>query len=77
MSPATAVSVIIPAYNEELSLPRLLTSIAAARTRSEAQGRTVVEVPMRGIATARNAGALAASALVIAFVGADSQLHPM
>lgn len=93
--PSPALSVIIPAYNEERLLPRLLTSIAAARRNDEVQvivannastdrtadvarehGATVVDVPERGIAAARNAGVRAATAPIVAFVDADSHLHP-
>lgn len=96
----SVLSVIIPAYNEERWLPRLLASIADARTVSAAgaapievivadngstdrtgevareHGATVVDVPTRGIAAARNAGARVATAPIVAFVDADSHLHP-
>lgn len=93
-------SVVIPAYNEERYLPRLLTSLHAARTFyaggpqaievivadnaskdgtaavARQHGCRVIPVEKRCIAAARNGGAAAASGEVLAFIDADSQLHP-
>jgi glycosyltransferase involved in cell wall biosynthesis len=92
-------SVVIPAYNEEQLLPRLLDSIDAARriyggvNRIEvivadngstdrtaaiaaARGCQVVTVDKRVIAAVRNGGARVARGDIIAFVDADTQIHP-
>ncbi len=96
-----AISLVIPAHNEEALLPRLLESVAAARERYAAAGGGAVEVVVaddastdrtaaiaaaagcvvapleaRRIAAARNAGAAASSGAVLAFVDADSRIHP-
>ncbi len=96
-----SISLVIPAFNEEVLLPRLLKSIQAAcevfAARSggsvevivadnastdltadvaRAFGCRVVAVERRVIAAARNGGARAASASIIAFVDADLQIHP-
>ena len=100
MSGAPRFSLIIPAYNEEAYLARLLDSVERAPVRY-AGGRESVEVIVaddgstdatagiarergcrtiaaeaRCIAQARNAGARAARRAVLAFVDADSQVHP-
>jgi glycosyltransferase involved in cell wall biosynthesis len=93
----TRFSVIIPAYNEQHYLPRLLRSIDIARANFEGGvqvivadnastdktadvarrfGATVVTVPKRSIAAARNGGASAASGQILCFIDADSKLHP-
>ena len=92
-------SLVIPAYNEERLLERLLDSVDAARaaygpagaievivadnmsTDRTAQiaarrGCRVVPAEKRVIAAARNAGARAARGEILAFVDADSQVHP-
>ena len=93
-------SLVIPAYNEESCLPRLLDSVDRARAAyaggpaaievivadnastdatprlARCRGCLVVHVPERVIASARNAGAAAASGEVLAFVDADSLVHP-
>ncbi len=97
-----AISLVVPAWNEEALLPRLLESVEDAGRRLEAarqgaaietivadndssdstaaiasaRGCKVVAVAERAIAAARNAGAAAATADVIAFVDADSLVHP-
>ncbi len=103
MAPETTVlrfSLIVPAFNEERYLPRLLDSVEAARgayTRGAAaveviladnastdrtaevastRGCRVVRVLKRSIAATRNAGARSALGPVLAFVDADSQVHP-
>jgi glycosyltransferase involved in cell wall biosynthesis len=97
---AAGFSVVIPAFNEEAYLPRLLDSIDRARERyagspnavevivaddgstdstaavARARGCRAVAAGARHIARARNAGARAASGHVLAFVDADSQIHP-
>jgi len=94
------ISVVIPAWNEEAYLPRLLDSVDAARARfpggseqievvvadnastdrtaeiAAARGCRVVRVEKRVIAAARNGGAAAARGAIIAFVDADSTIHP-
>jgi glycosyltransferase involved in cell wall biosynthesis len=92
-------SLVIPAYNEEALLPRLLDSIDVARvtcgigdaievivadnmsTDRTAQvaaerGCRVVTVEKRIIAAARNGGAGVARGEIVAFIDADSQVHP-
>jgi glycosyltransferase involved in cell wall biosynthesis len=91
---------VIPAWNEEALLPRLLDSVRVARDRcargsdsvevvvadngstdatarvAAAAGCAVVPVARRVIAAARNAGAAAARGEVLAFVDADTRIHP-
>lgn len=91
---------IIPAYNEEHYLPRLLDSVDVARKRfsegpeavevivadnrstdgtaqvAPARGCRVVSVEKRVIAAVRNGGAAAARGEILAFVDADSEIHP-
>lgn len=92
-------SVVIPAYNEERLLGRLLDSVEVARatygqhdaievivadnvstdrTASIAadRGCYVASTEKRVIAAVRNAGARAARGEILAFVDADSQVHP-
>lgn len=92
-------SLVIPAYNEERLLPRLLDSLDAARaaygspaaievivadnastdgtaTIAIARGCRVVPVEKRVIAASRNGGARVARGEILAFVDADSQVHP-
>jgi glycosyltransferase involved in cell wall biosynthesis len=92
-------SLIIPAYNEEGLLPRLLDSIDVARSTygvsdaieiivadnlstdhtaqiASARGCRVVTVEKRVIAAVRNGGARAARGAIVAFIDADSQVHP-
>jgi glycosyltransferase involved in cell wall biosynthesis len=92
-------SLIIPAYNEERLLPRLLDSIDIARSTygdrnaievivadnlstdrtasiASERGCRVVSVEKRVIAAVRNSGARAAQGEIVAFIDADSQLHP-
>lgn len=93
-------SVVVPAFNEERYLPRLLRSVHAARSAypggrdaievivadnastdrtaevASARGCRVVRVGKRTIAAARNAGARNALGSVLAFVDADSRIHP-
>jgi glycosyltransferase involved in cell wall biosynthesis len=94
------ISLVIPAYNEEQLLPRLLDSVEAARERfrhgrsaievivadnlstdatariARERGCTVVTETKRCIAAVRNRGAQAARGELLAFVDADSRLHP-
>lgn len=94
------LSLVIPAFNEEKLLPRLLETVELAKQRyrhgpdaaevlvadnastdrtaevAAARGCRVVRVEERRIAAARNAGAWAASAPLLAFVDADSRLDP-
>jgi len=98
--PTSRISIVIPAYNEEVYLPRLLAGVATARARYRGGAETlevivadnastdgtarvalergcgVIPVAKRVIAAARNAGARAARGEVLAFVDADSQIHP-
>jgi glycosyltransferase involved in cell wall biosynthesis len=92
-------SVVIPAYNEEKLLPRLLDSLDVARAAygpadavevivadnmstdrtaqyAAARGCNVIKVEKRVIAAVRNGGARAARGDILAFVDADSQVHP-
>lgn len=95
-----AISVIIPCYNEAALLPRLLTSIDAARRAfgggpegvevivsdnastdgtaaiAVARGCRVVSSAIRRIGAVRNAGAASARGAIVAFIDADSQVHP-
>lgn len=99
-SPAPRHSLVIPAYNEEACLPRLLESVTAARVRyaggpgavevvvadnastdataevARLHGCRVVRVEKRNIGASRNGGALSARGEVLAFVDADSRIHP-
>ena len=94
------ISLIVPAYNEERYLPRLLDSVEAAVVASQLQpgnleivvadngstdataaiaggrGCRVVASAPRSIGATRNAGARAARGDVLAFVDADSRIHP-
>jgi len=94
------ISLVIPAFNEEHYLPRLLQSVDSARQRyqaganevevivadnastdstaslARARGCRVVEVEKRAIAAARNGGARVATGQVLAFIDADSEIHP-
>jgi glycosyltransferase involved in cell wall biosynthesis len=94
------IALVIPAYNEEALLPRLLRSVADARIRfdraggrlevivadnnstdqtaevARSHGCCVTRVERRVIAAARNGGARAATSQVLAFVDADTQVHP-
>jgi len=93
-------SLIIPAYNEEAYLPRLLDTVDRARARYHAgaalievivadnastdrtadiartRGCQVVAVEKRVIAASRNGGARSARGDILAFVDADTQIHP-
>jgi len=92
-------SVVIPAYNEERLLGRLLDSLDVARTAhghadaievivadnvstdrtaeiAANRGCRVVSVEKRVIGAVRNGGARAARGEFLAFVDADSQVHP-
>jgi glycosyltransferase involved in cell wall biosynthesis len=92
-------SVVIPAYNEEKLLGRLLDSLDVARAAygnadaievivadnvstdrtaeiARARGCRVALVEKRVIAAVRNAGARAAVGEHLAFVDADTQVHP-
>lgn len=92
-------SLVIPAYNEERLLPRLLDSIDVARDAfgdrdaievivsdnmstdgtariAATRGCRVATVEKRVIAAARNGGARIARGGIIAFIDADSQVHP-
>ena len=92
-------SLVIPAYNEERLLPRLLDSLDVARTTygradaievivsdnastdrtaaiAAARGCQVVSTGKRVIAAVRNAGARGARGEILAFVDADTQVHP-
>jgi glycosyltransferase involved in cell wall biosynthesis len=96
---APRYSVVIPAYNEERLLGRLLDSVDVARAAyghedaievivadnvstdgtaaiAAARGCQVARVEKRVIAAVRNAGARAARGELLAFVDADTQIHP-
>jgi glycosyltransferase involved in cell wall biosynthesis len=94
------ISVVVPAFNEERCLPRLLDDIAQAKQRyrrganavevvvadngstdatariAEQHGGRVVSVIPRRIGAVRNGGARAAQGQILAFVDADTRLHP-
>jgi glycosyltransferase involved in cell wall biosynthesis len=96
----THISLIIPAFNEELYLPALLDTVDVARQRytggsqaveiivadnastdhtaeiARSRGCRVIYVEKRSIAAARNGGARVAQGETVAFVDADSQIHP-
>jgi glycosyltransferase involved in cell wall biosynthesis len=91
---------IIPAYNEEHYLPRLLDSVDKARVAysqgpetvevivadngstddtvkvATARGCKVVQVEKRIIGAVRNGGAASARGEILAFIDADSEIHP-
>ena len=92
-------SLVIPAYNEESLLARLLDSVAVAKSFygrpdaievivadncstdstakiAAAHGCRTVSVEKRVIAAVRNGGAKAARGEILAFIDADSQVHP-
>ena len=93
-------TLVIPAYNEEALLPRLLDTVEVARARysfgadaievivadnastdrtaeiAAARGCRVAPVAKRAIAAARNGGAASAQSPILAFVDADTQIHP-
>src|SRR3989440_5047648 len=93
-------TLVIPAYNEEALLPRLLDTVEVARARysfgadaievivadnastdrtaeiAAARGCRVAPVAKRAIAAARNGGAACAQSPILAFVDADTQIHP-
>jgi len=93
-------TLVIPAHNEEVLLPRLLDTVDVARSRysfgasaievivadnastdrtaeiATARGCRVVPVATRVIAAARNGGAAHAISPILAFVDADTQIHP-
>jgi len=93
-------SLIIPAFNEQAYLPRLLDTVDRARTAyrggadaielivadnastdataniASARGCRTCPVARRGIGCARNGGARAAQGEILAFIDADSQIHP-
>jgi len=96
---ALRYSLIIPAYNEERLLPRLLDSVEVARAAyakadaieiivadnmstdrtleiARIRGCRVASVEKRVIAAARNGGARVAQGEIVAFIDADSQVHP-
>ena len=94
------ISVVIPAFNEQAYLPRLLDTIEVARDRyrhgrdavevivadnvstdataqiAKDRGCIVVTVEKRVIGAVRNAGASRATGEILAFVDADTQIHP-
>ncbi|HXY69402.1 MAG TPA: glycosyltransferase [Gemmatimonadales bacterium] len=94
------ISLVVPAFNEERYLPRLLDSVDAAVAASRlpaggleiivadnrstdgtaavaaARGCRVVATAPRSIGATRNAGARGARGDVLAFVDADSRIHP-
>lgn len=94
------ISLVVPAYNEEELLPRLLESVDVARRAylhgpdaievivadnassdataeiARSAGCRVVHVAKRVIAASRNGGAAVARAPRLAFVDADSTIHP-
>lgn len=99
-SSLTRFSVVIPAFNEQNYLPRLLDTVDRARERysggsdsvevivadngstdatrqiASDRGCLVVSVEKRVIGAARNGGARVARGEVLAFVDADTQIHP-
>jgi glycosyltransferase involved in cell wall biosynthesis len=100
MQPDLRQTLVIPAHNEEVLLPRLLDTVDRARARysfgasaievivadnastdrtaeiAAARGCCVVPVATRVIAAARNGGAAHALSPILAFVDADTQIHP-
>ena len=100
MTTGLRYSVVVPAYNEQEYLPRLLSSLQAARAAyregseaielivadnqstdaTAAVGRSfgcrIASVSKRCIAAARNGGASLARGHVLAFIDADSEVHP-
>jgi len=94
------ISVVIPAFNEEGYLPRLLATIETAKRRfrgmeddvevvvadngstdetvaiAQSHRCRVVRVVPRIIGAVRNGGAAAARAPLLAFIDADTQIHP-
>jgi glycosyltransferase involved in cell wall biosynthesis len=94
----TAISLVVPAWNEAERLPTLLASVATAAARlpagavevivadndstdataavAAAHGAKVPRVTTRCIAAARNGGAALAEGSALAFVDADSRVHP-
>jgi glycosyltransferase involved in cell wall biosynthesis len=98
--PLPRFSLIVPAFNEERYLPRLLDSVDGARATysggagaievivadnastdgtaetATRRGARVVRVDRRSIAAARNGGASVARGEILAFVDADTRIHP-
>lgn len=94
------ISLVIPAFNEEQLLPRLLVSVERARqayskgadavevivadngstdqtaTVAAEHGCRVVAVEPHIIGAVRNGGAAVAQGEILAFIDADSQVHP-
>ena len=94
------LSLVIPAHDEERTLPRLLATVAEARrvyadhggrletivaddasadgtARVAADHRCLVaSLDVRNIGAARNGGAILAQGQFVAFVDADSRVHP-
>jgi glycosyltransferase involved in cell wall biosynthesis len=95
-----AISLVIPAYNEETYLPHLLDTVDIARQRcrggpgavevivadnrstdrtaalAASRGCLVVQEEKRVIGAVRNRGASKASGDILAFIDADSRIHP-